>query len=167
MKLLARFAEEMNAVRADVPARMPDPDIPLAVIDAAIGRIGVRLRPVRQLMQAGSRIPLVTPDTPSGEVIAEMTDKGFGIAGIVDPASGRLTGAITDGDLRRNHARLGSARARDLSGGAPITLGPDDTAGQALDLARAHRITAMFVVDGAGAPLGLVDLQDLLRVGID
>lgn len=131
------------------------------------GRIGVRLRPVRQLMQAGARIPLVAPDTPCHDVIAVMTDKGFGIAGIVDPATGRLTGAITDGDLRRNHRRFDVALARDLAAAAAITVGPDDTAGHALDLARAHRISALFVVDAQGLPLGLVDLQDLLRVGVD
>ncbi|MES2491946.1 MAG: KpsF/GutQ family sugar-phosphate isomerase [Pseudomonadota bacterium] len=155
-----------DALAALVAHRCEFTSSDLAVLHPG-GRIGVRLRPVRQVMQAGSRIPLVAPDTPCASVIAVMTDKGFGIAGIVDPATERLVGVITDGDLRRNHGRLDSALAQHLSGGAPITLGPDDTAGQALDLARAHRISALFVVDGDGAPIGLVDLQDLLRVGID
>ena len=155
-----------DALAALVAHRLEFTSRDLAVLHPG-GRIGVRLRPVRQLMQAGARIPLVAPDEPCHDVIALMTAKGFGIAGVIDRATRRLVGVITDGDLRRNHRRLDVALAQELAGGAPITLGPDDTAGHALDLARAHRISALFVVDADGVPLGLVDLQDLLRVGID
>ncbi|MFM5886255.1 MAG: SIS domain-containing protein [Novosphingobium sp.] len=132
------------------------------------GRIGQKLRPVRLLMHAGARIPLVASDTPGTAVVEEITNKGFGIAGVTDPADGKLIGVVSDGDLRRNLARIGAVDAAALMNPHPVTLLPHETADHALDLARAHRITAIFVVDPASAaPIGLIDLQDLLRVSID
>ncbi|MFC0589888.1 SIS domain-containing protein [Novosphingobium aquiterrae] len=132
------------------------------------GRIGQKLRPVRLLMHAGARLPLVASDAPGSVVVDEITSKGFGITGVVDAASGELIGVVSDGDLRRNLARIGTVDATTLMNPHPVTLLPHETADHALDLARAHRITAIFVTDPASAaPVGLVDLQDLLRVSID
>lgn len=132
------------------------------------GRIGQRLRPLHLLMHAGERMPLVGPRASGEDVVAEITRKGFGITGVVDPDSGKLLGVITDGDLRRNHARIAAATAAELVHPDPLTLPPHETAEQALNLARAHRIGAIFLVDPAtGVPVGLVDMQDLLRVSID
>ncbi len=132
------------------------------------GRIGQRLRPLHNLMHAGTRLPLVLPDAPIEAILAEMTSKGFGIVGVVDPASGGLLGVITDGDLRRGYASLMDASCASLMHANPVTLSPDHTADHALEAARAHRITAIFLVDPLdGQPVGLVDLHDLLRVSID
>lgn len=132
------------------------------------GRIGQKLRPVRQLMHAGDRMPLVATDAPGEAVVAEISRKGFGLAGVIDPADGRIVGVVSDGDLRRNLHRIAHSDAKGLMSDHPVTLSPNETADHALDLARAHRVSAIFVVDPATAsPVGLVDLQDLLRVSID
>lgn len=132
------------------------------------GRIGQRLRPLRMLMHAGERMPMVGPQATGAEVVAEITRKGFGITGVADPDSGRLLGVISDGDLRRNHDRIAVCVAADLLHGDPLTLPPGETAAHALDLARSHRVTTIFLVEpGNGVPVGLIDLQDLLRVSID
>ena len=142
-------------------------DSDLAILHPA-GRIGQRLRPLRMLMHAGERMPLVSPQATGPEVVAEITRKGFGITGVVDPVSGRLLGVITDGDLRRNHDRIATSCAADLLHAEPLTLPPNGTAAHALDLARSHRVTTIFLVEpGNGIAVGLIDLQDLLRVSID
>jgi arabinose-5-phosphate isomerase len=129
------------------------------------GRIGQKLRPVRLLMHAGLRMPIVAA---TSDVVEEITRKGFGIAGVVDPESGRLLGVVSDGDLRRHLSDIATTDAAGLMNSQPVTLPPHETADHALDLARAHRISAIFVVDPADrTPVGLVDLQDLLRVSID
>lgn len=130
------------------------------------GRIGQRLRSLQTLMHAGERMPMVEEFAGIEHVVAEMSAKGFGITGVLCKDSGRLIGVVTDGDLRRNFLRAGVRTAADLMHRDPITLGPDDTVAQALELARSHRIGAIFLIED-GIPVGIVDLQDLLRVSID
>lgn len=132
------------------------------------GRLGVRLRRVRELMHGGDSMPLAEPNLPMAAALLRMTEKQFGCLGIVD-AEGRLQGIITDGDLRR-------AMGPDLlerSAGAvmtanPRTIGPDVLAAEALRHMTAHErpITALFVVDAALRPLGILHLHDLLRAGL-
>ncbi len=65
------------------------------------GQLGANLRHLRDLMQSGDRLPLVTAQMVMSEAIVVMSQKGLGCLGIVD-GKGRLTGIITDGDLRRH-----------------------------------------------------------------
>ena len=55
---------------------------------------------VDQLMHAGDDMPCVDEGTPLRDVIYEMSRKGLGMTCVID-AAGRLTGIVTDGDLRR------------------------------------------------------------------
>jgi arabinose-5-phosphate isomerase len=51
---------------------------------------------------------------------------------------------------------------------SPRTIGPDALAAEALHAmtARGRPITALFVVDAAGQPVGILHLHDLLRAGL-
>ena len=86
------------------------------------------------------------------------------IALAVDP-DGRLTGVITDGDLRR--ALLRGVDLQDPV--APIlirrylSVTPRDGRAAALELMRARRIDAVPVVDADGRPAGLHLLQQFLE----
>lgn len=86
------------------------------------------------------------------------------IALAVDP-DGRLTGVVTDGDLRR--ALLGGKDLTDPV--APIltrrflSVTPGDGRAAALELMRARRIDAVPVVDADGRPVGLHLLQQFLE----
>jgi len=132
------------------------------------GRLGTRLRRVRDLMHAGEAMPLASPDTPMDRALLLITEKRFGCLGIVD-AAGRLVGIVTDGDLRRAMGPdLLSRRAADVMTPAPRTIAPDALADEALHAmnARDRPITALFVVDAAIRPLGILHIHDLLRAGI-
>ena len=48
------------------------------------GSLGQKLSLVRDLMHTGDAMPLLTPDAPMMNVLAEMTRKGFGCVGVVD-----------------------------------------------------------------------------------
>ncbi|MEM1386463.1 MAG: KpsF/GutQ family sugar-phosphate isomerase [Pseudomonadota bacterium] len=128
------------------------------------GSLGARLSTAAQIMHTGAALPLVDIDAPMEDVLIEMTSKGFGVAGVI--AEGALAAIVTDGDLRRNMARLIGSRARDVATLDPVTVAPDMLAAEVLALLNSRKISAVFVIDAHAAPLGIVHLHDLLRAGV-
>jgi arabinose-5-phosphate isomerase len=132
------------------------------------GKLGARLRRVRELMHDGDAIPLAEPATAMDRALLVMTEKRFGCLGIIG-VDGRLLGIITDGDLRRAMGpELLSRRASDVMTTSPRTIGPEALAEEALHLMNAPErpITSLFVVDAGGRPLGILHVHDLLRAGL-
>jgi len=132
------------------------------------GRLGARLVRVGELMATGAAMPLVSGDTPMPEALLVMTQKGFGVAGVLD-AAGRLAGIVTDGDLRRHMAGLLDRQAREVMTPSPRWIGPDRLAQEALRVMNRHKITCLFVCSEAppAPPLGILHLHDCLRAGVD
>ncbi len=138
------------------------------------GKLGVRLKRVRELMHEGAALPLVAPTTRMDAALLVMTEKRFGCLGVVDGA-GKLVGVITDGDLRRAMGPDLLARpAGEIMTAAPRSIAPDALAAEALhQMTDADRpITALFVVPpsaegaGEGVPIGILHIHDLLRAGV-
>ena len=80
----------------------------------------------------------------------------------------RLLGIFTDGDLRRHlHAshNLAEQSVRDVMTHHPKTIGAESLAAEALRVLREHKIDELVVVDGRHRPIGLLDVQDLLKAG--
>ncbi len=133
------------------------------------GALGRRLRLVRDLYHTDEELPLVREDTPMQEVILEITSKGFGATAVVND-EGKLTGIITDGDLRRFVKRGGSFErsvARDVMTTNPKTARPEEMALEALRRMEEHKITVLIVVDGDNRPVGIIHLHDILRAEIN
>ncbi|AQU88254.1 D-arabinose 5-phosphate [Komagataeibacter nataicola] len=132
------------------------------------GRLGTRLRRVRELMHTGTSMPLGPPDMKLRRVIVEMTRKAFGCMGVVD-AQGRLLGLITDHDLRLALGRdLDHTLAADIMNSTPQTISPDLLAAEALRVMndRPRPISSIFALDEGGHVVGILHLHDLLRAGI-
>ena len=132
------------------------------------GKLGARLKRVRDLMHAGDAIPLAAADVPMHRALLLITEKQFGCLGVID-ADGRLMGIVTDGDLRRSMGPdLLSRQTGDIMTHAPRTIGPEALAAEALHAmtGRDRKITSLFVVDPAGRPVGILHLHDLLRAGL-
>ena len=129
------------------------------------GRLGAKLKFIRDLMHTGASVPLVARGAAMSEAIVEMTAKGFGCVGITG-ADGKLVGIITDGDLRR-HMRpdLLSAQVDDVMTNTPKTVSGDQLVSEALELLNSSKITAVFALE-SGRPVGIVHLHDLLRAGV-
>jgi arabinose-5-phosphate isomerase len=133
------------------------------------GSLGWRaLVRVADLMLTGDAVPVVPENTPLREVIVEMTRKRRGMTTVVDGV-GRLTGVITDGDLRRLH--LTGKSIDDLSAGEaasrePKTIRADDLAAKALEVMETWQITSLVIVDPAQRPAGLIHMHDILRAKI-
>ncbi|NMN07130.1 MULTISPECIES: KpsF/GutQ family sugar-phosphate isomerase [unclassified Novosphingobium] len=132
------------------------------------GSIGLGLVTVGEIMHRGEALPLVPRAMPMREVLLEMTEKSLGIAGVVD-RTGRLLGAITDGDLRRHVHGLLTARAEDVMTPAPRTVRTSARAGEALALMSQAQVSALFVVEdhGSDLPVGVLHLHDLGRLGLN
>ena len=129
------------------------------------GRLGAKLKFIRDLMHTGGAVPLVALGCTMSEAIVVMTAKGFGCVGITD-AGGRLAGIITDGDLRRHMgAGLLGAKVEDVMTQRPKTVSADQLVSEAIELLNSSKITAVFVVEG-GRPVGIIHLHDLLRAGV-
>jgi arabinose-5-phosphate isomerase len=132
------------------------------------GKLGARLKRVRDLMHAGDELPLVPLGTTMDKALITMTAKRFGALAVVD-ADHKLLGIVTDGDLRRAMSpTLLTRPVEELMNSAPRTIRPDALAEDALREmnARARPFTMMFVVDEAGIVRGILHIHDLLRAGL-
>ncbi|MBB5696224.1 KpsF/GutQ family sugar-phosphate isomerase [Muricoccus pecuniae] len=129
------------------------------------GKLGSRLRKVREVMHSGTEVPTVSADASLSRAIIEMTGKRFGTTAVVN-AEGRLVGVVTDGDLRRAfQAGFQDGPVREAMSSSPRTIEPDAMVEQALALMNDHRITSLFVLED-GRPAGILHLHDLLRAGV-
>jgi arabinose-5-phosphate isomerase len=130
------------------------------------GQLGRNLTlSVSQVMHSGQEVAFVAPDTSLKEVIVAMTRRPMGGACVV-ATDGTLAGFLTDGDLRRalaKHDDIRGLRAADAMTGTPVTIGPEASLGEALELMerRPSQISVLPVVDAAGRALGLVRIHDV------
>lgn len=128
------------------------------------GKLGAQLSRVADLMHGPDMLPLVPADMAMSDVLITMTSKSFGIAAVVE--GGKLIGVISDGDLRRNMARLADATAGEIANRTPATVTPEVFAAQALALLNARKIGALMVVDGENHPVGILHIHDVLKAGV-
>jgi arabinose-5-phosphate isomerase len=129
------------------------------------GRLGRMLMKVADIMHEGDAVPLIGEEAGMAEVLVLMTAKSFGVAGITD-REGRLSGIITDGDLRRHMGPdLLALRAREVMTAQPRTIRADALAAEAIGVMNQRKITSLFVVEEA-RPIGILHIHDCLRAGL-
>ncbi len=133
------------------------------------GILGKRLiLKVADIMRKGPANPVASENTPVKKVLIAITKARAGSASIVD-AKGRLVGIFTDGDLRRHVERtpgLIERRVKDVMTKGPASINKEKLAAEAFDILRSKKIDELPVVDGNGRPIGLLDVQDLLKAGL-
>ncbi len=142
------------------------------------GALGRQLMPVVEAMRfkAHDNLALVPLAAELGAAY-EMTGKRADAGGVRRPGAmlvvddaGKLAGIFTDGDLRRLAIRqtgnlmalqVGSVMTRN-----PRTLSAAALVRDAVSMMRQHRIDEVPVVDDAGKPVGLIDVQDLVALKV-
>jgi arabinose-5-phosphate isomerase len=132
------------------------------------GDLGRKLLKVSDVMRTAERNPIVREETPLTEAIATITRARAGAVTVVD-GSGKLSGIFTDGDLRRAMSRdpkLIISRIGDVMTRKPKTITPDRLASEALKILHEKKIDELPVVNEKGEPVGMLDVQDLLDVGV-
>ena len=114
------------------------------------------------------KLPIAQENQSFAEVIALISDKKLGMAMIVNE-EGKLTGVLTDGDIRRTLIKYPNIRpllAKDVMSPNPKFISPKDYGASALNLMEKYSITALAVLDENGKPIGTVHIHDLLKAGV-
>ena len=132
------------------------------------GQLGRRLLlRVADLMRTHEANPIVRDATRVRDVLLAITKARAGCASIVD-RRGRLLGIFTDGDLRRHldsTPNLTERPVRTVMTRHPKTIHADRLAAEALRWLHEYHIDELVVVDEHQRPVGLLDVQDLLKAG--
>lgn len=133
----------------------------------ALGK-GIKFR-VKDLMLINDNIPIATENMLFTDLIKLISEYKLGMAIIID-SFGRLSGILTDGDIRRvvvkYSSELNNLRAKDVMTINPKFVVPTDFAAHALHLMEKHSITALAVIDNDNKPIGVIHIHDLLKAGI-
>ncbi|MCB1025254.1 MAG: KpsF/GutQ family sugar-phosphate isomerase [Acidobacteria bacterium] len=133
------------------------------------GRLGKRLTlRVKDLMQES---PNISPDANWLDVVKAISKHTLGAVNVI--SGNKLTGIITDGDLRRTIEKTApenfdGLRANEMMTVQPTTADPEMLAYDALKLMedRPRQISVLPVVDKEGNCVGLLRLHDIVRSGL-
>ena len=133
------------------------------------GSLGKRLiLKVEDIMRKGIENPIVDEDALVKDVLVKITSVRAGSASVVDKKK-QLIGIFTDGDLRRNlesDQNLALRKIKDVMTRSPKTITKEKLAAEALRILKENRIDEIPVVDDKNRPIGLIDVQDLLKAGL-
>jgi len=135
------------------------------------GSLGRQLITVGEVMRRGREVPTVRPAATVQEALRAVTGIGGARAGatLVVDGRGRLVGIFTDGDLRR---RLGEGKGfldrpiRDVMTRTPVTVRDSTLVAEALRILKDRKIDEVPVLDSRGRPVGMLDVQDILEIGV-
>ncbi len=133
------------------------------------GSLGKNLIKIKDVMRVDKEIPTVKEDAVFNKVLEEINNKKLGFTTVLGKEN-KLLGSITDGDIRRANLKFENTvslkTAVELMNKNPKTISENDLAVSALKIMEDYRISDLIVLDKSGKPIGIVDLKDLLKVGI-
>ncbi|MFA6357562.1 MAG: KpsF/GutQ family sugar-phosphate isomerase [Candidatus Omnitrophota bacterium] len=133
------------------------------------GALGRRLLlSVEDIMRRGQANAIVSEDKKVSQVLCAITRARAGSAIVVDK-KGKVKGIFTDGDLRRHlesDENLPSRRITEVMTKNPTVVKKDMLAAEAMHIMQSKKIDEIPVVDNNFHPLGLLDVQDLLKAGL-
>ncbi|MBP9854245.1 MAG: KpsF/GutQ family sugar-phosphate isomerase [Candidatus Omnitrophica bacterium] len=123
---------------------------------------------VEDIMRKGGQFPKVKENASVKNVLLTITKARCGSACVLNE-KGRFIGIFTDGDLRRHiesDPRLLDRQVKDVMTKNPTTIVKDKLAVEALQLLKDKKIDEIPVIDSKSKLVGLLDIQDLLKVGL-
>lgn len=130
------------------------------------GTLGKRLYLRVGDVAAQNQVPQVRMDTPVKDAIVEISEKMLGVTAVLD--KGRITGVITDGDIRRmlnKYDNISGLQARDIMTSNPKTIGAEVLAIKALKKMQDNDISQLLVMEG-DTYRGVVHIHNLIKEGI-
>jgi len=123
---------------------------------------------VDDIMRKGKANPVVGEDKTVSGVLLKITQARAGAATIIDK-KGKLAGIFTDGDLRRHLGTdkdLPKLKIKEVMTKNPLAIIEGRLAVEAMRILQEKKIDEMPVVDKNHRPVGLLDVQDLLKAGL-
>lgn len=135
------------------------------------GMLGVGLRRITEALRfkVGENLPAVSARATVAAALEQVADgRRAGAIVLVDDA-GRLSGIFTDADFRRLMRRDPDGMSRvigEVMTREPRHLTTNQLVRDAVQLMREGRLDEIPVIDDAGKPVGLVDVQDLISMKV-
>lgn len=127
---------------------------------------------VSDVMHSGGDNPTVSPEATVMDAILKMSTAPVrGVVTIVDEA-GYLRGLFTDGDFRllmhksADHNEVMSRAISEVMTRKPLVSRPEVLAAEALRIMEEREFDNLPVVDEDGRALGMVDIQDLMKLRV-
>jgi len=117
-------------------------------------------------LSINNEVPMVDINADIRKVIMEISAKRLGATAVMD--DGKMTGIITDGDLRRmleKNDHISGILAGDIMTANPKTVQAGSLVVEALAIMRGYNITQLPVTDG-DKYVGVIHLHDILKEGI-
>jgi arabinose-5-phosphate isomerase len=130
------------------------------------GALGKKLYLRVSDLYINNEVPKVEMDADIRKVIMEISAKRLGATAVM--CDGKLTGIITDGDLRRmleKNDHISGITAKDIMTANPKTIQAGSLVVEALSIMRKHNITQLPVFDN-DQYVGVIHLHDILKEGI-
>jgi arabinose-5-phosphate isomerase len=132
------------------------------------GNLGQRLRAkVRDVMITGTQIPKVQSGISLMQAVEEL-DRGNRGFVLVTDSKNRLTGILTDGDLRRLVRRgedFGDKAIDDVMIQSPKTIEENASLAKTIEYMQKDEITALVVVDKKNTLKGYIHIHDIFGRG--
>lgn len=123
---------------------------------------------VEDIMRKGSDNPIINEGVAIKDVLLKITKARAGAASIINNKK-ELVGIFTDGDLRRHFDSgysLSMCKVSRVMTKNPVTVDKDKLAVEALQILRDRKIDEIPVVDKNNRPIGMLDVQDILKAGL-
>ena len=125
---------------------------------------------ISDVMGIRGQNPVVKENQTIQEALFTMTSSKMGAVSVVD-SNGKIVGIITDGDIRRNLETTGTGEilkqsAISVMTKKPTTITSDQLAAKAVKMMEAKEIRDLPVVDENFRPIGMVNIQDILKAGV-
>ena len=132
------------------------------------GKLGKRLvTRVDDLMTKGKNLPKVSMYTTLSKTLIEISDKGLGVALIIEKNT--LKGIFTDGDLRRTLSSEKDPLERPIAkfmSKKIKTITKERLAIDALEIMQKHKIYSIVVLNNKKVPEGIIRMHDLIEAGL-
>jgi arabinose-5-phosphate isomerase len=135
------------------------------------GSLGRKLLKVEAVMRQGADVRVASCEETVREVFARARRRGRRTGAVMlTDADGRLCGLFTDSDLARLIEQRRDAALdrpiREVMTADPLTVAEGGRLLEAVEVLRGHKISELPVVDGAGRPVGLLDITDLIGLAL-
>lgn len=122
---------------------------------------------VKDIMVKGKDIPLVDENAEMGNVIYTISSKRLGCAVVL--GKGKISGIVTDGDLRRMLEKtltMEKIKAKDVMSKNPKMIPATTLAVKALELMETNRITQLIISDDKKKIDGIIHIHTLVELGL-
>jgi len=132
------------------------------------GALGKRLAlKVYDIMLAGEMVPFIRENILMKDAVAKINEYNIGVTLVVNKEN-RLSGIITDGDIRRILPEKDSIlelSIEEVMTKKPLYIHHDNPVYDALNIMAKSQITVLPVTDASGSVKGILHLHDILGKG--